>query len=164
MATRASGLTGKASALLANLPVRTKLIAVLALPVVVILLIVGAQISSGRTVAASMSRLDDITRVSTAGLGLVHELQTERDFAVGTVAGQSGTAETQLRTARDKVDQTLGGFRAEAATLDRQLYRPRSSNSSATPSAACATTSPSPGRPCSTGGSTRPRRPTPTGS
>jgi HAMP domain-containing protein len=124
MATRASGPTGKASALLANLPVRTKLIAVLALPVVVILLIVGAQLSSGRTVSASMSRLDDITRVSTSGLGLVNELQTERDFAVGTVAGQSGTAETQLRTARDKVDQTLGGFRAEVATLDRQLYRP----------------------------------------
>ena len=164
MATRASGLTGKASALLANLPVRTKLIAVPALPVVVILLIVGAQISSGRTVAASMSRLDDITRVSTAGLGLVHELQTERDFAVGTVAGQSGTAETQLRTARDKVDQTLGGFRAEVATLDRQLYRPalqqqlgdaeRRLRDDLTITRAAV----------STGGSTRPRRPTPTGS
>jgi signal transduction histidine kinase len=107
-----------------DLSVRTKLIAVLALPVSVMLLLVALQLESSISDDRRSDRLRGITGVSANGLALVHQLQRERDLSVPAVAsGRTGEV-VQLQRQRGAVDGAVQRFRDSLADLDRQVYRP----------------------------------------
>src|SRR5919199_1259249 len=110
--------------MLQNLPVRTKLVAVLALPVLVMGLLVVSRIATNVSDDRRADRLTGLTSVSAKALALTHELQKERDLSAAYVGGGNLVDRDGLVTQRDLVDQSLRDFEAEVARLNLGALRP----------------------------------------
>jgi len=102
-----------------NLSIRSKLIALLAVPVAGSVLLGGAGIVGG---VGERSRAAEAARVAVAAgraAAAAHELGEERVRAVAWLAGGGRAAEAELAARRRRVDRALAAYRAGAAALGR---------------------------------------------
>ncbi|WP_431876389.1 sensor histidine kinase [Amycolatopsis sacchari] len=112
---------------LRNWRLRTKLIAVLAIPAVTVLGLVGLQVRQDLAHADELAELSANGRVRAGVNDLVQQLQRERDLSVRFVAGGRQGDLGELRDQRAKVDAAIG-------TVDRQFgaERPKLSETGVT--------------------------------
>jgi hypothetical protein len=110
--------------MLQNLPVRTKLMAILALPVLVMALLIVARVAGNVADSQRLDRLADITRVSNATLALVHDLQRERDLSTAQASGSRIFDQRALAAQRGRVDASRRAFEAGVAELDLESTSP----------------------------------------
>jgi signal transduction histidine kinase len=109
--------------MLANLPIRSKLIAILVVPLLVLTVLTLVQIRSVVTRGAKADRVDRLTGLAVEQSAFVHELQRERGLSAGYVAAGAGGDDMIAQRAR--VTQELRDFRAEAAALDLDGFAPQ---------------------------------------
>ena len=110
--------------MLQNLPVRTKLMAILALPVLVMALLIVARVGGNVADSQRLDRLADITRVSNAAHALIHDLQRERDLSTAQAAGSRIFDPAALAEQRGRVDASRRAFDAEVAGLELESTSP----------------------------------------
>jgi signal transduction histidine kinase len=110
--------------MLQNLPVRTKLMAILALPVLVMALLIVARVGGNVADSRRLDRLADITRVSNAAHALIHDLQRERDLSTAQAAGPRIFDQPALAEQRGRVDTSRRAFDAGVAELDLESTSP----------------------------------------
>lgn len=105
--------------------VRSKLGAVLAIPAVAFLVVVGLQATFSFQQAAALNELADRAALSQQVAALVHELQFERDWAAGQLASVTATGSStdtaelaeQMAPALAAATQAAADFQAAAAPL-----------------------------------------------
>src|SRR6266536_2625627 len=73
---------------LRNWPVRSKLIAVLAIPALVLLVLASINVKASLNGAQSLRTGGELARLEQSSTALVHELQLERDLTAGVIARQ----------------------------------------------------------------------------
>jgi HAMP domain-containing protein len=73
---------------LRNWPVRSKLIAVLAIPALVLLVLASINVKASLNDAQSLRTGGELARLEQSSTALVHELQLERDLTAGVIARQ----------------------------------------------------------------------------
>src|SRR6266545_4316067 len=106
---------------LRNWPVRSKLIAVLAIPVLVLLVLASINVKASLNDAQSLRTGGELARLERSSTALVHELQLERDLTAGVIAGKKRSASpsenalTDLGNQRGAVDQAAAAFTADLA-------------------------------------------------
>jgi hypothetical protein len=105
-----------------DLRVRTKLAAVLTLPLVGFLVVAGVQVTSAVRAAVDLDGLSRQIELGREVTGLVHELQRERDRTVGLLAGLSGRPAVvpnfaDLAPDRTAVDRALAAFHTAVRPL-----------------------------------------------
>ena len=100
-----------------NLSIRSKLLALLAVPVAatVLLDVAGVTAAWGDRARATDERR--AAAVAGQAVAAVHELQEERVRAAAWVAGQGRDGQGELRDRRRRVDGALAAYRAGAAGL-----------------------------------------------
>jgi Nitrate and nitrite sensing/HAMP domain len=103
-----------------DMPIRTKLFAILITPLIAmtILASVGIGTSLARNVQAERLTVEATFAVNLAQL--VHELQRERDLSAAWVAGNSAAKPDALGDQRAVVNKTLASFRKNAQGLEAQ--------------------------------------------
>lgn len=95
---------------LRNWPLRTKLIAVLLIPTLTALALIGLRFATDVRSAQRLAELSARVHADSSVARLVHALQRERDLTVRYVArGREGAAD-MLSTQRERVDSRLGEF------------------------------------------------------
>jgi hypothetical protein len=100
---------------LRNWPVRSKLIAVLAIPALVLLVLASVNVKASLNDAQSLRTGGELAGLERSSTELVHELQLERDLTAGAIArGRAGNLGT-LTTQRGTVDQAATAFSAAVA-------------------------------------------------
>ncbi|HZD38166.1 MAG TPA: nitrate- and nitrite sensing domain-containing protein, partial [Actinomycetes bacterium] len=100
---------------LRNWPVRSKLIAVLAIPALVLLVLASINVKASLDDARSLRTGGELARLERSSTTLVHELQLERDLTAGVIARQRRGALGQLGNQRGVVDQAASAFNAAVA-------------------------------------------------
>ncbi|RJQ79823.1 sensor histidine kinase [Amycolatopsis panacis] len=95
---------------LRNWHLRTKLFAVLLIPALAVVLLVGQRIDGDLSDAQQLAEFAARSRVDATVAEAVHQLQRERDVTVRFVAADRKGATTGLATQRNRVDQSIGAF------------------------------------------------------
>nr|WP_228004531.1 nitrate- and nitrite sensing domain-containing protein [Amycolatopsis sp. YIM 10] len=108
---------------LRNWRLRTKLFAVLLIPTVAIIALVGLRVRLDLGEAGRLAEAATRVRVDTTLAELTHRLQRERDLTVRFVATGRKTGIEELRGQRDKVNESLGAFE-RALTDDESRLAP----------------------------------------
>ena len=114
--------------MLRTAPIRTKVIAVLVVPLVGLLVLAAAGIGTTLARGAEAHRVNDLAQLAVRGDALVHELQAERTLSSGLVAARASKAAVPrdgMVTQRVVVDRTVAAFTAFAAGLDTGDYDPK---------------------------------------
>src|SRR6266498_4418869 len=111
--------------MLQNPPVRSKLIAMLALPVLVMVLLVFSRTNQNVNQGREADRLTGLTNFMDKSLDLTSQLQKERDLATGYLASDRRGGRDRLFTQQARVDRVAAEYRAEVAKLDFADYRDR---------------------------------------
>jgi CHASE3 domain sensor protein len=111
--------------MLQNPPVRSKLIAILALPVLVMVLLVFSRTNQNVNQGREADRLTGLTNFMDKSLDLTSQLQKERDLATGYLASDRRGGRDRLFTQQARVDRVAAEYRAEVAKLDFADYRDR---------------------------------------
>jgi hypothetical protein len=103
-----------------NLPIRTKLIAILIAPLLA--LTVLASIGIGENVGRSKDaeQVQAETALVGALAGLVHQLQQERDLSAGWVAGNRAIGDGELAAQQAATNKALDAFRHDAKALRQE--------------------------------------------
>jgi signal transduction histidine kinase len=109
--------------MLQNLPIRSKLVAILVVPLVVLTALTAVQIRSNITRGNQAERVNRLARFATGLSDFVHQLQRERGLSAGYVAGGAGYG--SMIAQRVWVTQDLRDFGADAAALDLGGFDPR---------------------------------------
>ncbi len=109
---------------LRNLPVRSKLVAVLAIPAAALVVVASLSIVSTLQTSSGLRRGSQLARLEHQAVALVHELQLERDLAAGAIAGSRQSDRTQagiptLAAQRAAVDRAVRTYRTAAAARSR---------------------------------------------
>jgi len=100
---------------LRNWPVRSKLIAVLAIPALVLMVLASINVRASLNDAQSLRRGGELARLERSSTALVHELQLERDLTAGAIARGRADNLNQLASQRATVDQAAAAFGAAVA-------------------------------------------------
>ncbi|MBB4687956.1 sensor histidine kinase [Amycolatopsis jiangsuensis] len=95
---------------LRNWHLRTKLFAVLLIPALAVVVLVGLRITSDLGDAQQLAEFASRSRVDATVAEMVHQLQRERDVTVRFVAGGRKGPTTGLKAQRTRVDQAIGTF------------------------------------------------------
>ena len=95
---------------LRNWRLGTKLFAVLLIPALAVVALVGLRVGSDLREAQQLAEFAARGRVDSAVAEVVHELQRERDLTVRFVAQNRQGNLPDLTTQRQRVDQAIGGF------------------------------------------------------
>ena len=114
--------------MLRTAPIRSKVIAVLVVPLVGLLVLAAAGIGTTLARGAEAHRVNDLAQLAVRGDALVHELQAERTLSSGLVAARASKAAVPrdgMVTQRVVVDRTVAAFTAFAAGLDTGDYDPK---------------------------------------
>jgi HAMP domain-containing protein len=98
-----------------NWPVRSKLVAVLAIPAIALLVLAGINVRASLNDAQSLRAGGELARLERSSTALVHELQLERDLTAGMIARGGGANPNQLGGQRTSVDQAAAAFSSAAA-------------------------------------------------
>ena len=100
-----------------NLSIRSKLLALLAVPVAATLLLDLAGVTAAWADRARATDERRAAAVAGQAVAAVHELQEERVRAAAWMAGQGQDGQGELRNRRRRVDAALAAYRAAAAGL-----------------------------------------------
>ncbi|MQA62058.1 MAG: HAMP domain-containing protein [Actinophytocola sp.] len=95
---------------LRNWTLRSKLVAVLLIPTLTALVLIGMRFNTQVASAERLAELSARISTDTAVAGLVHVLQRERDMTVRYIAEGRGGNDRELTKQRGRVDRELGGF------------------------------------------------------
>ncbi|GAA3555438.1 nitrate- and nitrite sensing domain-containing protein [Amycolatopsis ultiminotia] len=95
---------------LRNWHLRTKLFAVLLIPALAVVVLVGLRINGDLGDARQLAEFAARSRVDATVAEMVHQLQRERDVTVRFVAGDRQGPTTGLAGQRVRVDQSIGAF------------------------------------------------------
>jgi HAMP domain-containing protein len=119
---------------LRNWPVRSKLVAVLAIPALVLLVLASINVKASLNDAQSLRRGGELARLERSSTALVHELQQERDLTVGVIAQPQSDDSTTAKLIATRVDTLAaerGAVDQAAAAYEAALTGPRGSASPA---------------------------------
>src|SRR6266545_5501526 len=111
--------------MLQNLPIRSKLIAILALPVLVMLLLVASRTNQNVVQGREAESLTALANFMDKSLDLTSELQKERDLATAYLATDRLAGRDRLFTQQARVDRVAAEYRAETAKLAFGSYQDR---------------------------------------
>ncbi|WP_033295380.1 sensor histidine kinase [Amycolatopsis jejuensis] len=95
---------------LRNWRLRTKLFAVLLIPALAVVVLVGLRVNSDLRDARQLAEFAARCRVDATVAEVVHQLQRERDVTVRFVAGDRQGPTAVLNGQRTRVDQAIGAF------------------------------------------------------
>lgn len=102
-----------------NWRVGGKLAAAVLVPTVLAAALVINTLSGSISEADDYSNLAALTRLQRQALGLVHELQTERDLTAHVIASRRKTRIQGMDSQRTSVDRATGEYTKAAAQIDR---------------------------------------------
>ncbi|WP_115944769.1 sensor histidine kinase [Amycolatopsis thermalba] len=106
---------------LRNWRLRTKLIAVLLIPMLTVLALITLHVRANLRHAEQLAELAAHARVDAGVNAVVNELQRERDLTVRYVAGHRRNGLNEVRDQRTRVDQAAGAFARELAAQQSLL-------------------------------------------
>ena len=95
---------------LRNWKLRTRLLAVLLIPGLAVVALVGLRVNSDLTQAGEFAELAERVRVDNTVAEVVHQLQRERDLTVRFVAGDRQEGSEELQAQRERVTVAVGDF------------------------------------------------------
>jgi HAMP domain-containing protein len=101
-----------------NLPIRTKLFAILIAPLIALTILASVGIGTSLARKVQAEQLADEAAVAVTLSQLVYELQQERDLSAGWVAGNGSVDESNLVAQREAVDKALASFRSDVQGLE----------------------------------------------
>ncbi len=105
--------------MLNNLKVGTKLFAILAAPVIVLLILTVIGVNERRTISSSAARVGELTLVAEADAALMFDVQREGVYSAQYMASDKQVGRAELDAQRAKTDQALANFKKAVDT-----YRP----------------------------------------
>jgi len=108
--------------MLANLPIRSKLIGILVVPMLVLTMLTVVQIRSIVTRGDQADRVNRLTVLAVELSAFVHELQRERGLSAGYMAANAG--DESMTAQRALVTRRLRDFTGDAAALDVEVFDP----------------------------------------
>src|SRR6266508_3809481 len=108
--------------MLANLPIRSKLTAILVVPMLVLTMLTVVQIRSIVTRGDQADRVNRLTVLAVELSAFVHELQRERGLSAGSMAANAG--DESMTAQRALVTRRLRDFTGDAAALDVEGFDP----------------------------------------
>ncbi len=100
---------------LRNWPVRSKLIAVLAIPALALLVLASINVTASLDSAKSLRRGGSLARLERQITALTHELELERDLTMGVLPAGRGAGASLLRAQQASVDRAAAAYRAATA-------------------------------------------------
>jgi signal transduction histidine kinase len=103
---------------LRNWRVRTRLLAVILIPITAAVLLGGLRLGSAVQDANEYERVRTLTRLAEHTTALAHDLENERDLAAVYIASDRNIDPAQLNAQRASVDQAVVLFRAQAQDID----------------------------------------------
>ncbi|SFP48504.1 Signal transduction histidine kinase [Amycolatopsis arida] len=106
---------------LRNWPLRTKLLAVLIIPTLALVILVGLRVHGDLDRATDFAEAATRVRVDDRIAEVVHHLQRERDLTVRHVAAGRAGDIAELRAQRERVDAAVGAFDREFAAAEPNL-------------------------------------------
>ncbi|WP_328604708.1 nitrate- and nitrite sensing domain-containing protein [Amycolatopsis sp. NBC_00345] len=106
---------------LRNWRLRTKLFAVLLIPALAVVVLVGLRVNSDLRDAQQLAEFAARGRVDSAVAEVLHQLQRERDVTVRFVAGNRQGNPADLAGQRTRVDQAIGAFERTLADSKPRL-------------------------------------------
>jgi HAMP domain-containing protein len=111
--------------MLQNLQIRSKLAAILFVPLVAVIVLSAIGIGSSVNRAVKASRAQNVSEFAVTLTTLVHELQKERGLAAGYVGGGKSTGYAELAAQWASVDRQVVEFARQARQLQLSGYDPR---------------------------------------
>ncbi len=111
--------------MLHNLQIRSKLAAILLVPLVAVIVLSAIGIGSSVNRAVKASRAQNVSEFAVTLTGLVHELQKERNLAASYVGGGKSAGYTELAAQWANVDRQVVEFARQARQLQLSGYDPR---------------------------------------
>jgi HAMP domain-containing protein len=111
--------------MLQNLQIRSKLAAILLVPLVAVIVLSAIGIGSSVNRAVKASRAQNVSEFAVTLTALVHELQKERTLAAGYVGGGKSAGYTELAAQWANVDRQVVEFARQARQLQLSGYDPR---------------------------------------
>ncbi|PRX50277.1 signal transduction histidine kinase [Prauserella shujinwangii] len=106
---------------LRNWRLRTKLLAILLIPAVAVVVLVGLRVGAELGRADRFAESAERVRVDAKVAELVHRLQRERDLTVRYVAGGRQGDLAEVREQRGRVDDAIGAFSRELVSATPRL-------------------------------------------
>jgi signal transduction histidine kinase len=110
--------------MLQNLQIRSKLAAILLVPLAAVIVLSSIGIGSSVNRAVKASRAQNVSEFAVTLTTLVHELQKERSLAAGYVGGGKSNGYNQLAAQWANVDRQVVEFAREARRLQLSGYNP----------------------------------------
>jgi HAMP domain-containing protein len=101
-----------------NLPIRTKLFAILIAPLIALTILASVGIGTSLARKVQAEQLADEAAVAVTLSQLVYELQQERDLSAGWVAGNGAVDKSNVVAQREAVDKALASFRRDVQGLE----------------------------------------------
>jgi Nitrate and nitrite sensing/HAMP domain len=101
-----------------NLPIRTKLFAILVAPLIALTILASIGIGTSLAREVQAEHLADEAGVAVSLSQLVHELQQERNLTAGVVAGNGSVGERDVVAQRKAVDKALASFRSRVEGVE----------------------------------------------
>ena len=111
--------------MLQNLQIRSKLAAILLVPLAAVIVLSSIGIGSSVNRAVKASRAQNVSEFAVTLTALVHELQKERSLAAGYVGGGKSIGYTELAAQWANVDRQVVEFAREARKLQLSGYNPQ---------------------------------------
>ena len=111
--------------MLQNLPIRSKLAAILLVPLAAVIVLSSIGIGSRVNQAVKASRAQNVSQFAVTLTALVHELQKERSLAAGYIGGGKSTGYSDLAAQWENVDRQVVVFAREARKLRLSGYDPQ---------------------------------------
>jgi signal transduction histidine kinase len=114
--------------MLRHAPIRSKVVAILALPLVGLIALAAVGIGSTLARGAEASRRNDLAQLAVRGNTLVHELQAERTLSSDWVAAKPSRAAVPrdgMLAQRVVVNRTASALEQFVGRLDTDAYDPR---------------------------------------
>ncbi|WP_348534426.1 nitrate- and nitrite sensing domain-containing protein [Kitasatospora sp. GP82] len=112
---RASGISRFA---MRNWRIRTRLIALLLLPVVVSLVLGGLRVQSSLQNSKQLSQMTNLADLAQKSTALANALQTERDLSAGPMTANNSQQDPEVTDARKTTDTLSKAFAASADNFD----------------------------------------------
>ena len=101
-----------------NMPIRSKLIAVLLVPLLALAVLAAIGIRANIARGVQADRVNDQTAFAISASSLIHQLQRERDLSAGWVGAGRDAGYDGVVAQRVAVNQALQTFRRDVANLD----------------------------------------------
>ncbi|MDH6122995.1 signal transduction histidine kinase [Kitasatospora sp. GAS204A] len=116
--TRRRSATGFGRIRMRNWRIRTRLIALLLLPVVVALVFGGLRIQTAAQSSQQLAQMSNLSDLAVKATALADALQTERDVSAGPLTQNPSQQNSQVTAARSTTDAATKAYNARADSFD----------------------------------------------